>query len=327
MWQLAQPAWLVLLLVLVVVAWWHGRAPTEVAAASRVTLIHPDLAILPATHDQAKTRLRGELLLKLLALACLVLALARPQWIGGWVPPAPQGRDIVLLVDTSKSMSINDFELNGQPVERLAVLKSLVTRFVAGRRGDRFGLIGFGSVAGTLVPPTFDAGLLSAMLARLQIGMAGQDTALGDAIGLALKQVRVRGGQRPALILFTDGDSTAGEIKPAEAVALASHMGVSIYTVQVGGDLFASGRAPQPVDAANSEPGLRQIAAETGGRFYIAGDRAALSDVIRDIGAREKTLTPPSTRRVVEQWYWLPLLLAAALLSGVRLLQLRREAT
>ena len=324
MWQWAQPGWLGLLAVLAGVAWWQRRQQSVTRATPVVTLIHPDLALLPPTYDRSAARGSGSFWLNLLALACLVVALAQPQWLGDWLPPTPQGRDIVLLVDTSKSMSISDFELHGQAVERLAVLKDLVTRFVAGRAGDRFGLIGFGSVAGTLVPPTFDRGLLSATLARLQVGTAGDDTALGDAIGLALKQLQGQARLRPALILFTDGDSTAGDLKPADAVVLAQRMGVPVYTVQVGGDLFAAGRAPQAV--ADSEPGLQQIAAQTGGRAYQAGNRAALQNVIHDIGLREARVTQPATRRATVAWYWLPLLVGALLLSAAQIQQLRRTA-
>ncbi len=320
--NLAQPIWLVLslpLLVLAVLRWRRERVSQEPAS---VALIHPQLELL-ARSQVAQPGGRFVRWLDLLAQLCLVLALAQPQWIGAWLPETPQGREIVLLVDTSRTMSITDFELDGQPVERLAVLKDIVTRFVAGRRGDRFGLIAFGSVAGTLVPPTFDRDLVSAMLARLRVGIAGDDTAIGDAIGLALKQLRAQPRLRPALILFTDGDSTAGDITPSEAVALARHMGVPIYTVQIGGDLFAAGRPKAPAKTV-SEPGLAQIAAATGGRYYQAGNRCALQSVIHDIGQREKTVARPANRRVVQEWYLLPLLLAVGLLSLARLSAIRR---
>lgn len=320
--NLAQPIWLILslpLLILAVLRWRRERVSQE---PTSVALIHPQLELL-ARSQVVQPGGRFARWLDLLAQLCLVLALAQPQWIGGWLPETPQGREIVLLVDTSRTMSITDFELGGQPVERLAVLKDIVTRFVAGRQGDRFGLIAFGSVAGTLVPPTFDRDLVSTMLARLRVGIAGDDTAIGDAVGLALKQLRAQPRLRPALILFTDGDSTAGDITPGEAVALARHMGVPVYTVQIGGDLFAAGRPKAPAQTV-SEPGLAQIAAATGGRYYQAGNRGALQSVIHDIGQREKTVVRPATRRVVQEWYWLPLLLAVGLLSLARLSAIRR---
>ena len=326
---LAQPAWLALLPLLAglaLVLWRRGFAADATTDTPPWSLVHPNLDLLAQSHAPAPANPRLVPGLNLLALSCLILALAQPQWLGKWIPETPQGREIMLLVDTSKSMSINDFELHGQPVERITVLKDIVTRFVAERQGDRFGLIAFGTIAGTLVPPTFDRGLVNAMLRRIQVGIAGDDTALGDAIGLALKQLRMQQRLRPALILFTDGDSTAGDMTPTEAVELARHMAVPIYTVQVGGDLFAAGR-PTPATTQVSEPGLAQIAALTGGRYYQADNRTALQQVINDIGRLEKTVARPAQRRVVQEWYLLPLLLAGVLFSISRIYQLRRMAT
>jgi Ca-activated chloride channel homolog len=327
---LAQPGWLALLPLLIglaVVLWRRGYTHDETADTARLTLIHPNLDLLPPGRDVVPASSRRILALNLLAMSCLILALAQPQWLGGWIPESPQGREIMLLVDTSKSMSITDFEAHGQPVERLTVLKDIVTRFVAGRQGDRFGLIGFGTVAGTLVPPTFDSKLVNAMLERIQIGIAGEDTALGDAIGLALRQLHQQQRLRPALILFTDGDSTAGDITPSEAVALARHMAVPIYTVQIGGDLFAAGRPASASAAQATEPGLAQIAALTGGRYYQADNRKALQQVVNDIGQREQTVARPARRRTVQEWYLLPLLLAGAILSLTHLYRIRRMTT
>ncbi len=325
---LAQPAWLALLPVLAgltLILWRRGIADNAATGASNLTLVHPNLDVLPQGRGATPANSLWVLVLNLLALSCLTLALAQPQWLGDWIPETPEGREIMLLVDTSKSMSITDFELHGQPVERLAVLKDTVTRFVANRQGDRFGLIGFGTIAGTLVPPTFDSDLVNAMLRRIQVGIAGEDTALGDAIGLALKQLHQQHRLRPVLILFTDGDSTAGDITPTEAVALARRMAVPIYTVQIGGDLFAAGR-PTSIKTQVTEPSLAQIAALTDGHYYQADNRQALQQVINDIGRLEKTVARPSQHRVVQEWYLLPLLLAGVLLSLTRLYQIRRMA-
>jgi len=256
----------------------------------------------------------------------LVLALAQPQRIGDLIPEKPEGREIVMLIDTSKTMSIDDFELNGQRVERLAVLKGVVSRFVEARQGDRFGVIVFGSTAATMVPPSFDRDLVSGMIGQVQVGIAGDDTAIGDAIGLALKQLREHQSLRPALILFSDNtDNTAGDLTPSEAVELAQRMGVAIYTVQVGSNLFAEGRtAAKPSQLV--EPDLQQIAKLSGGRFYRADSSGSLQDVVADIGKLEQTIIRPATQRIVEEWYGALLLLAACLFSVVRLLQIHRMA-
>ena len=322
MFTLAAPWWLALLPLWL--GWlWFARRRREDADGATVTLAHPDLGPLLDTTAGNQPGTRLETWFSGLAVALLVLALARPQWVGDWIPETPEGREIVLLLDASKTMSIADFTLDNAPVERLAVLKGIVTRFVEARQGDRFGVIAFGSFAATLVPPSFDRALVAGVLDRLQVGVAGNDTAIGDAIGLALKQLHEHPRLRPALILFSDGDNTAGDISPREAVELARRMRVPIYTVQIGSDLFAT---PERVAVQEAEPGLREIAAGTGGRFYQAGNTAALQNVIRDIGNLEKTVARPSLRRAVDEWYPLPLLGAAALFTLAGLAKIRRMA-
>jgi Ca-activated chloride channel family protein len=326
---LAHPAWLLLLPLLLAALWRAARksADADDIGSTGMVLLHPDLSPLPDERNTPPTSSRWYLALNGSALLLLVLALAQPQRIGDLIPENPEGREIVMLIDTSKTMSIDDFELDGQRVERLAVLKGVVSRFVAARQGDRFGVIVFGTTAATMVPPSFDRELVTGMIQQVQVGIAGDNTAIGDALGLALKQLRERQALRPALILFSDNtENTAGDITPGEAVELARRMGVAIYTVQVGSDLFAAGRAPARADSLPAEPDLRQIASLSGGRFYRADNSGALQAVVADIGKLEQTITRPSTRRVVEEWYWAALLLAVCLFSAARLLQIRRMA-
>lgn len=323
---LAQPLWLLALPVAWAVLWLSARrraAETGTGAAA-ITLIHPHLAALPQGDAQPPAARRLVLLLQAGALAALVLALAQPQWLGKREREAPLGRDIMLLLDASDTMSIDDFELDGKKIARLDVLRTLSRQFVAAREGDRFGLIVFGDFAATLAPPTFDRDFVAAQLGRLRVGAAGGTTAIGDAIALALKQVRETQGLRPALILFSDGDNTAGDMRLAEALALARQMKVAIYTVAIGGDLFAAGR---PAAAKTQrDPDMQTLARLTGGRYYVAGDSATLARVIADIGALEPTIARPPTRRSIEEWYWLPLLIGAALLTLAQLARLREPA-
>ncbi|MGV8933906.1 MAG: vWA domain-containing protein [Gallionellaceae bacterium] len=326
---LAHPAWLLLLPLLLALLWRAARKSTDASdlGGSQMLLLHPDLSLLAEDKNAAPVSTRWLLLLNGSALLLLVLALAQPQRIGELIPQKPEGRDIVMLIDTSKTMSIDDFELNGQRVERLAVLKGVVSRFVAARRGDRFGVIVFGTTAATIVPPSFDRDLVTGMIGQVQVGIAGDNTAMGDAIGLALKQVRERQALRPALILFSDNtDNNAGDLSPTEAVELARRMGVAIYTVQIGSDLFAEGRVAVPQNAISTEPDMQKIAALTGGRYYRADNSASLQQVVDDIGKLEQTITRPSTRRRVKEWYGVLLLLAALLLSVARIMQIRRVA-
>ncbi|MGA7802475.1 MAG: VWA domain-containing protein, partial [Gammaproteobacteria bacterium] len=282
--------------------------------------VHPNLA---AFHGGGKAPPASPWPRRLAAgaLGLLVVALAQPQWLGPWIQRVPTGRDLVLLVDTSATMSIRDFQWQGRAVQRISVLKALVNRFVTARPADRFGVIAFGSVAGTLVPPTFDRDLLTGMIRRLQVGIAGQNTALGDAIALGLKQLHGQAQLRPAFILFSDGgDSNAGQMTTREAVELARKDGVAVYTVAISSRPDTAVPAAAADTAGDAQPNLRQIAQLTGGRYYRAGTTGALRNVIDAIGEREKTVPRAPTRRAVQQWYLLPLLLAVLLFCVARLM-------
>lgn len=324
--SLAHPAWFIALPIAWALLWLSARRrDASVAAGAAVTLIHPNLAALPQGEEQPATGRRLALVLQAIALGLLVLALARPQWLGALEQDAPLGRDIMLLLDASSTMSIDDFELDGKKISRLDVLRALSRKFVAAREGDRFGLIAFGDFAATLAPPTFDREFVASQLNRLRIGAAGEATAIGDAIALALKQVDTRRRLRPAVILFSDGDNTAGEMRLAEALALAKEMKIAIYTVSIGSDLFAAGRPASTAAKAPSDPDLQTIAQFSGGKHYVAGDSATLRKVIADIGELEPTISRPPTRRNIDEWYWLPLAAAALLLTLARVVRFRES--
>ena len=311
----AQPLAFMLLplAVLPLLAAWRGQRPTEAAA---VQWRHPDLhgLLLP---DAPTPRSLWAPLLRSLALAALVLALAQPQRLGAWIAAAPEGRDIVVLLDTSLTMGLHDVQWNGKAASRLAVAQRVFADFAQARRGDRFALVAFGSHAATLLPPTFDARAAGQMAGLLTVGQLGPDTALGDAIALALRQVGRQPQQpdlKPILILYTDGGvSNVGQISPADAVALARHLGVRIYTVEVG--TTPDPGQPYTVPAyAGPQPDLRLIAQATGGRFYFAASAGAQQAAVRDIGALNPRLHPPPTRRAVQPLYVWPLGLGIGLL-------------
>lgn len=330
----AHPAWLLGVPVVMGLAYRIGKKPLDQRVpSSGLALRHPDLR--PALDDlqHASTPVAARtswwiIWLDAVALALLLIALAQPQQLGAWLQQSPQGREIMLVIDTSQTMSINDFRLGNQPVQRFEVLKSVVSRFVEAREGDRFGVIVFGSWAATLVPPTFDRGLVNAKLRQISVGVAGDNTALGDAIGLALKQLQPKAALRPAIILFSDGaDSNAGALFPQEALEIARRAALPIYTVQVGPVQPARNSAQNLSTSGVPQPGLEQIARETAGRFYRAANTDALRAVIDDIGAREPTLTQAPTRRTVQALYWLPLAAAALLLALSRLYRIRTAFT
>ena len=318
--ELAQPLWLLPLPLVIAWAWLAWRRPARQPVASLV-LNHPGLGLAAIGREIAPAR--WPLLFEALAFSLFLMALAQPREVGKWIAPPPEGRDIVLVVDTSQTMSIDDFQVAGKKAERLAVLKAVMTRFVQGRAGDRFGVLAFGSTAATLTPPTFDHAHVVAQIGRLQVGMAGDNTALGDALGLAVRQVR-QTRLRPAVILASDGaESNSGDLTPAEAVAVARQVGVAVHTLQIGSDLFATGRPAKAV-AAETQPGLADIARLTGGRHWLVKSTDDAEQVIRAIGQLEPTLARPARHRQTREWYWLPLALGAALLSLAQLARMRR---
>jgi Ca-activated chloride channel family protein len=319
--ELAQPYWLFLLLPLAGWGWlaWR-RAQGE---APGVILNHPALPLEKVGHLPSPS-LRWPVVLRGLAFALLVLALAQPREVGDWITPPPEGRDMVLLIDTSRTMSIRDFKQGNIEVERMTVLKDTLKRFIDGRPGDRFGVIVFGSEVATLTPPTFDRTHVAAQIQRIQVGMVGDDTALGDALGMALKQVRTR-RLRPAIILVSDGaDNNAGTLTPAESLAVAHQAGVAIHAMQFGSDPYAAGRAvnldPDP------QPDLTDLARLTQGQFFSITSADDAARVIGAIDQLEPTLARPAQQRQVREWYWALLALAVVLLVWTQWLSLRRTA-
>jgi Ca-activated chloride channel family protein len=308
----AQPWWLALL-PLCGVLLWHRLREDGAKAPPGLLLRHPNLYGLLSAPPAAGFHLWRRAA-PALALACAITALAQPQRLGGWIDAPPQGRNIVVLLDTSLTMSLEDMIWNGKPAARLAVVKRVFADFAKARTGDRFGIIAFGSSAATLLPPSFDNATAVRMLERAQVGGLGDNTAIGDAIGLALRQVAPQSGLTPVLILYSDnGASNAGAISPAQAVALARHLGVKIYTVQVGddpatGETYTVPAYPEP------QPDMRLIASTTGGKFFYAASSDAERAAIRTIGALTPLLRPPEGRhRAITPLYPWPLALACLL--------------
>ncbi len=324
--ELAQPLWLLLLLPVAGWTWLAWRRTQGESPA--VILNHPALPLAEVSRLPAPS-LRVPLLLRGTAMALLVLALAQPREMGDWITPPPEGRDMVLLIDTSLTMSIRDFTQAGREVERLTVLKDTLAQFIKGRPGDRFGVIVFGSEVATLTPPTFDRTHAIAQIQRLQVGMAGPDTALGDALGMALKQVQTR-RLRPAIILVSDGaDNNAGSLTPAESLAVARQTGVAIHTLQFGSDPFAAGRAEATGfkrDDPEPQPDLADLSRLTQGQHFAIASADDAARVIRAIDQLEPTLANPAQHRQVREWYWILLALAAVALAGARWLSLRHTA-
>lgn len=319
-----QVLWLAALIPLWLALALHRRG--QGAPANQV-LRHPQLT---QAAWQMSPGQRWPLVWQALAFVWLVTALAQPRQIGAWITPPPQGRDLALVIDTSLTMSLEDYALNNQAISRISMLKQVLADFIKARTADRFALLVFGSEAALLTPPTYDHAHVLAQLQRLQVGVAGDNTALGDALGLALKPLQA-GQLRPALILVSDGEpSNSGEMSPAEAVAVAHQLGVAIHTLQIGTPSHAPADplAPPPDPASGNEPiqpTLADIARLTGGQHWKIHSSADAQAVMQAIDQLEPTLARPAQAREVVEWYVLPLALALICLTLAQVLQIRRQ--
>ena len=232
----------------------------------------------------------------------LVLAGARPQWIGKPLSTPISGRDLLLAVDISGSMKVKDMEINGEAVNRLTMIKKVAGDFIKRRQGDRIGLILFGTRAYLQAPLSLDRKTINQFLQESMIGIAGEKTAIGDALGLAVKRLHARPGKRRVLILLTDGANTSGSIEPLKAAELAKTDNITIYTIGIGAermvvDTFFGRRVMSP-SADLDEESLTKIARMTGGRYFRARDSAdlekiyALVDKLEPVAREDYSLRP-----------------------------------
>ena len=223
--------------------------------------------------------------------ALLIVAASRPYWLDEPVSRISSGRDLMLAVDISGSMSEPDMTIDERSASRLEVLKIVVDDFVERRAGDRIGLILFGTSAYAFVPLTFDLDTLRLLLDDVSTGLAGRRTAIGDAIGLAVKSLREQEARHKVLILVTDGSNTAGFGDPVTSALAARRQGLRIYTIGVGSDEEALRRSYGaqniPDGTALNETALRRIAAVTGGRYFRATDRVELERIYAELDRLE----------------------------------------
>ena len=273
------------------------------------------------THSIKPAR-RWPFWVALLAWVLLVLASARPQWLGAPIEQAVSGRDLMLAVDLSGSMQEQDFIVNKQPVDRLTATKQVATRFIERRVGDRLGLILFGTQAYLQTPLTFDRTTVNTLLLESAIGLAGDNTAIGDAIGLAIKRLKNEPAKSRVLILMTDGANTAGEVTPLKAAELAAEHHLKIYTIGVGADemivrSFFGNRKVNP-SADLDEKTLTAIADKTGGRYFRARNTDELNQIYQLLDQLEPVEKDKQFFRPRAEFYFWPLagaLLLAAIIG------------
>lgn len=265
-----------------------------------------------------------------LAWVLLCVAAARPQSFGQVVAPPQSGRDLMLAVDLSGSMSEADMAIGGAVVDRLTAAKAVLADFLDRRAGDRVGLLVFGQRAYALTPLTLDRESVREQLRDSVAGLAGRETALGDAIGLAVKRLSHQPPSQRVLILLTDGVNTAGLLDPDKAADLAQQTGVRVHTIAFGGSGSASiFGVPLPLPGAGEdeidEATLRRIAEKTGGQFFRARDIEQLAGIYAALDRIEPVQLPgEAVRPRVERYHWV--LGAAMILALLAFLWPRRRA-
>jgi len=255
--------------------------------------------------------------LSLLAWLLLVLAASRPQWLGESIAIPVSGRDLMLAVDLSDSMRTGDFIIDDQQVNRLQATKRVASQFIERRRGDRLGLILFGTQAYLQAPLTFDSKTVNRLLQESAIGLAGERTAIGDAIGLAIKRLDLESDNSRVLILMTDGANTAGEVTPLKAAQLAATRGLRIYTIGIGADeqiknTWFGLRRVNP-SAQLDEKTLREIASLSGGRYFRARDSEELARIYLLLDELEPLPRDSRNLRPVKSLFMWPLAIALGL--------------
>jgi Ca-activated chloride channel family protein len=320
-----QPQWLWLLTLLPVVMLLRGRRG-PVAAVE-----FSDVGLAREVARTSRTRAGGWIwLFPLLAAALMIVGLARPQRGHSRTEVTANGIDIVLGLDVSGSMQALDFQVDGRRVNRIQVVKAVVSKFIEERPNDRIGLIAFAAAPYLVSPLTLDHDWLQQNLERVTTAVGGDDgTAIGSALAASVNRLRTTTAKSKVVILLTDGMNNTGKISPVAAAEAAKAMGVKVYTIGVG----VRGMAPIPLkdEAGNThlvmdkvdvdEKTLQTVADETGGTFYRATDTDSLEKIYEQINRLEKTAQTVQKFEHYDELFSWALIPSASLLGFGLLLQ------
>jgi Ca-activated chloride channel family protein len=327
MWSLAWP-WVLLVLPLPILI---NQLLPETSSLQDAGLKVPSFGGFSVLADRSRADqlLNWKLWVAVFAWLLLVLAAARPERIGDELDVPVSGRNLMLAVDLSGSMDQKDFELGARRVDRLTATKAVASDFISRREGDRIGLILFGERAYLQVPLTLDRETVKVLLLEAFIGLAGEKTAIGDAITLAVKRIHdlEENPGEQVLVLLTDGANTAGEVQPMKAAELAQQVGLRIYTIGIGAEQLEvssliGGRRNINPSADLDEETLTGIAEMTGGRYFRAVDTASLQDIYRLVDELEPVDEPEAGFRPVKSMFYVPLAGAFALAAFLALTNL-----
>lgn len=317
--------WLLLALPLPLLIRWilPPKLPEEQAA-----LKVPFLDDFATGQTQSvSTSKQWPLILAMIAWILLVFASSRPLWMGEPIEQAINGRDLMLAIDLSGSMQEQDFIVNKKRVNRLTATKYVAEQFISRRAGDRLGLILFGTQAYLQTPLTFDRSTVTTLLNESALGLAGESTAIGDAIGLAVKRLKKQSSESKVLVLLTDGANTAGEVTPLKAAELAAQYDLKIYTVGIGADemTIRSFFGNQKVNPSRDldEKTLKAIAKKTGGRYFRARDTEELNQIYQLLDELEPVEKDKQFFRPKKELFYWPLAMSLLLAGIISISRLR----
>lgn len=292
---LAQPWFLLLLLALPAVAWWRGRQGKPAA------FLYSSVQLVKSVSNLGRSN-AGRMLaaLRWLALALFIIGMARPQFVESETTTKASGIDIVVAFDLSYSMAAEDFEVNGQPVNRLFIAKDVLKKFILNRPNDRIGLVAFAGKAYIASPLTLDHDFLLKNLERLNFGLIEPGTAIGSGLSAAVNRLKDINSKSKIVILMTDGQNNSGKIQPMTAAEAAQALGIKVYTigvgtraatvkVPVGTDPFTGQKIYryEPVDIDDDQ--LTRMADRTGGKYFRADNTEALKNIYLEINRYEKS--------------------------------------
>ncbi len=306
--------WLLTLIPLPLLVYWLPKKQQSRASAA---LIVPELFSCAKVNTQTQDNKKAPLITLSLCWLLAVLALSQPQWLGDAVDIPTQGREMMIAVDLSGSMQIEDMSLRGSTVNRLDMLKEVLGNFIERRVGDRLGLILFADDAYMQTPMTFDRKTVKQMLDESVLGLVGRKTAIGDAIALAVKRFDAKQKSNKVLLLLTDGQNTAGKISPEQALELAIAKDITIYSIGIGADvmlqqsLFGTRRINPSSEL--DEQTLTQLAEKTGGQYFRAKDSQGMSQIYQLLDALEPIEQDQQQMRPLTALFYWPLALAILL--------------
>ncbi|MBU2955290.1 vWA domain-containing protein [Marinobacter sp. F3R08] len=324
--NLAWP-WILTLVLLPLVLKW--RKPGAQSVDAPVLPVGHWLSDLPGVSRRGHAAPLWKQLLLGLTWTLLVIALARPQYVGEQVQMPVSGRDLMLVVDISPSMDEQDMVLQGRSINRLQAVKRVLNDFISRRQGDRLGLILFGTEPYVQAPLTFDLETVRTLMQEAGLGMAGRATAIGDAVGLATKRLRDRPQDQRVVVLLTDGANTAGEITPDKATEIATAASIRLYTIGIGAEtmvqrgLLGARRVNPSRDL--DENLLTRMAQQTGGEYFRARSLPELELIYESIDQLEPIELEGKFYRPVTELYVWPAGMAIILLLVFMLISRGRE--